>query len=600
MKQLALLLSMFALGSAARAEAQEKVDYTKQIVPLLKKYCYKCHSKDTKKKPKAGLRLDDPKLIMKGSEDGKVLVPGDPKKSSIYTRTSLPPDHDDIMPPKGDTLKKAELKILETWIKEGASFGKESGDSDPLNRNVAPVDAKAMEALRKAGALAMPLAANTNLISVSFIGGSDKVNDSHLAQLKAVADQLVWLNLAGTKVTNGGLKNLEALKNLTKLHLEKTQIGDAGLASLKGLADLEYLNLYGTQVTDAGLQQLAGLKNLKNLYVWQTKVTKGGAANLKKALPKVDINTGEELTKVAPPPPPKPTAKAINAKCPVTNKPVASATLTYKGQVIGFCCDNCPAKFKAEPIKYIGKVKEFKAPVAKKPINAKCPITGKNINPKATYEYKGQLIAFCCEKCLAKFKAEPIKFIGKVKEFRDPARAAIDGEGFIKHFLVLAPIPTETEDNGAEEINKQQIKNEAAIKPKKGQKVKIGGKEFTWKSVLAPEYFVDFREIFGETRGEDAIAYAVAYVDSPTEVKDVEVRIGTNDQGRLYLNGKQVINNEETRALDKDQDTAKVTLKKGKNVVVLKVINEKNNWQGCIRFVKGGKPLTNLKVSLNP
>jgi len=81
----------------------------------------------------------------------------------------------------------------------------------------------------------------------------------------------------------------------------------------------------------------------------------------------------------------------------------------------------------------------------------------------------------------------------------------------------------------------------------------------------------------------------------------VEVAMGSNDQGRLYINGKEAIKTTEGRTLDKDQDSAKdITLKKGVNVVVFKVINESNNWQGAVRFKKGDQPIKNLKVQTKP
>ena len=43
-----------------------------------------------------------------------------------------------------------------------------------------------------------------------------------------------------------------------------------------------------------------------------------------------------------------------------------------------------------------------------------------------------------------------------------------------------------------------------------------------------------------------------------------------------------------------------VTLVKGQNVLVLEVINEVNNWQGCARFLKDGKPVTDLAISVAP
>ena len=46
---------------------------------------------------------------------------------------------------------------------------------------------------------------------------------------------------------------------------------------------------------------------------------------------------------------------------------------------------------------------------------------------------------------------------------------------------------------------------------------------------------------------------------------------------------------------------ANVTLVKGTNVVVFKVINEANNWQGCLRFTdKGGKPVKDVKIKSAP
>jgi hypothetical protein len=61
-----------------------------------------------------------------------------------------------------------------------------------------------------------------------------------------------------------------------------------------------------------------------------------------------------------------------------------------------------------------------------------------------------------------------------------------------------------------------------------------------------------------------------------------------------------VIKFAETRTLDKDTDSADVTLAKGQNVLVFKVINEKNNWQAAARFLQGTTPVTNVRISLTP
>ncbi len=222
----------------------------------------------------------------------------------------------------------------------------------------------------------MPLAANTNLLSVNFSLAGAKIDDAALESLKGVTEQLVWLNLANTSVTDAGLKVLVGFKNLRRLHLEKTGVGDEGLASVKGLAELQYLNLYSTKVTDKGLANLGGLKKLKNVYLWQTAVTDGGAADLAKAIPGLYINRGID-----------PPAKVVEIAAPTPAPATAAA----------------------------------------KPINAKCPLSGKDIDPTKTSVYKTQTIAFCCADCKGKFDAEPAKLIGKVAEFKEPAAAPAAG-----------------------------------------------------------------------------------------------------------------------------------------------------------------------------
>jgi hypothetical protein len=173
-----------------------------------------------------------------------------------------------------------------------------------------------------------------------------------------------------------------------------------------------------------------------------------------------------------------------------------------------------------------------------------------------------------------------------------------DGEGFIRNWLVLAPIPIE-EGSGAVEIDKPLIDGEAKVKPKAGDKQKAEGKELVWTAHKSAEFFIDFLAAFGKDRGEDVCAYAVAYVNADEEMK-VKLAIGSNDQVKAFVNGKEVAKFAETRTLEKDTETAEVTLTKGQNVVVLKVINEKNNWQGCARFLKDGAPVKNIKISLTP
>jgi hypothetical protein len=173
-----------------------------------------------------------------------------------------------------------------------------------------------------------------------------------------------------------------------------------------------------------------------------------------------------------------------------------------------------------------------------------------------------------------------------------------DAEGFIRNWLVLAPIAI-AEDSGASEIDKDFLKGEAAIKPKADDKVTVDGRELIWRTHQTSDFFVDFLKAFGKERGEDVAAYAVAYVIADDEMK-VRLSIGSNDQFKAWVNGTPVLRFAETRTLEKDTDSGEVTLAKGQNVLVFKVINEKNNWQGCARFMKDGAGVTGIRISLTP
>ena len=183
--------------------------------------------------------------------------------------------------------------------------------------------------------------------------------------------------------------------------------------------------------------------------------------------------------------------------------------------------------------------------------------------------------------------------------FSAPQSAGSDSEGFIRSWLVLAPIHLDTE-SGATEIDKDYLKGtETTVRPKAGDTVSIGGKDVTWQAHNASNYYIDFLQSFGKEAGEYVVGYAVAYVVADADMK-VTLALSTNDQGKAWLNGKEIFKFAETRVLDKDTDRVEVTLNKGQNVLMLKVINEVNNWQGCARFLKDGAPVKNLTVSTTP
>jgi serine/threonine protein kinase len=178
-----------------------------------------------------------------------------------------------------------------------------------------------------------------------------------------------------------------------------------------------------------------------------------------------------------------------------------------------------------------------------------------------------------------------------------PAHAAgVNEEGFVQRWLVLAPIPLAENQSGADALDKEQVKDEAKLRVKAGDTVKVGDKTLVWKEYTCKEYALDFNVLLG-AQTEDSVAYALSYFFVPVELKGVKMKTGSDDQAKVYLNGKQVFKHAGRRALKKDEDTTEVILQTGLNVVVVKVVNEKVDWAFCVRFMdKDDKPLTNLKA----
>ena len=175
-----------------------------------------------------------------------------------------------------------------------------------------------------------------------------------------------------------------------------------------------------------------------------------------------------------------------------------------------------------------------------------------------------------------------------------------DLEGYIRHWVMLAPIALPDGETCAEALLKYQIINEAALRPKAGDKAKVGGKELTWRNVTAETNYFDFNATLNSINDHVA-GYMVTYIECDADIPDVIMAVASNDQGRIYFNGVDIYAFTEARPLMLDVDKGRVTLKKGTNIIVFKVTNEQNSWQGAMRLLdKSGAPLKGLKVKLSP
>jgi len=291
-------------------ETDSAIFYRDIIEPILSSRCYDCHSS---KKQKGQLRLDQVQFIEKGGKHGEVIVMGIPDSSLLYSRLMLPLEDEHHMPPNEKRqLSSVEIALVKSWIEEGAPFDKAVKDFRDASKitgylssilsqssrvdiipaeNVSAADTKAIAALTAKGVLVVPVGSESNYISVSFVNARSTV-DTDLEMLLPLREQLLWLNVGRTQITDEGLRVIAQLTTLSKLNLEYTGISDAGLVNLLPLKKLASLNLVGTKSGDEGTAQLSQMSNLKKIFVYQTQVTPAGVERVLTKSPALSIDTG--------------------------------------------------------------------------------------------------------------------------------------------------------------------------------------------------------------------------------------------------------------------------------------------------------------------
>ena len=112
-----------SLALAAAASAAPKVDFNREVRPLLSENCFACHGPDAKK-VKGGLRLDLREVATKPLNSGATaIMPGRTGESELVRRI-FATDPDEQMPPAEShkALTAAQKDLLKRWIAEGAEY----------------------------------------------------------------------------------------------------------------------------------------------------------------------------------------------------------------------------------------------------------------------------------------------------------------------------------------------------------------------------------------------------------------------------------------------------------------------------------------------
>jgi hypothetical protein len=185
------------------------------------------------------------------------------------------------------------------------------------------------------------------------------------------------------------------------------------------------------------------------------------------------------------------------------------------------------------------------------------------------------------------------------KERFQRVNTGADEDGFIRSWLVSGPYSSP--DQTPNELDHDWLGGEAAVVPA------VGDKWVKHDNVVGRDLDFHSANLFPDK--VNAVAYAAVYVwsarsgevllDSPDMLR-ADLRLGSDDGVKVWLNGKEIWNNPAMRAMVEDADVVSdVKLRRGWNLLLLKVGQGTGDWQAIARFTTpSGAAVPDLKYSL--
>lgn len=128
------------LAAATVAAAEERVDFLRDVRPILSGHCLKCHGPDEDRR-EGGLRLDVRDAALAATDSGqRAIVPGKPDESELIRRI-FSTDESEMMPPPAvkHPLTDAQKQILRKWIEQGAEYRPHWAFTPPAPQPLPPV-----------------------------------------------------------------------------------------------------------------------------------------------------------------------------------------------------------------------------------------------------------------------------------------------------------------------------------------------------------------------------------------------------------------------------------------------------------------------------
>jgi len=184
-----------------------------------------------------------------------------------------------------------------------------------------------------------------------------------------------------------------------------------------------------------------------------------------------------------------------------------------------------------------------------------------------------------------------------------------DKDGFLQRWMLLEPINKPNRTNTVfvdsylrEVFNKEYFPNQFTVVPKDGDQVTVEDQELTWHALDATGFNVKlFRFATNLEKQEYGVLFwAVTVVNSPREMKNVRMAVGSNSASMWWLNGDEaVLLTGDRRMVMDDFVSKRLTLKQGKNIIRGAVINGPGMSDFCVRFIdENGYPVKDLTIDI--
>jgi hypothetical protein len=190
-----------------------------------------------------------------------------------------------------------------------------------------------------------------------------------------------------------------------------------------------------------------------------------------------------------------------------------------------------------------------------------------------------------------------------------PSPKAPDNDGFLQRWLLLEPIGNSLRSNaGFSEayvrgaFTNNYFPDQFTVVPRHGDKVTVAGKELQWHALDSANWNVKlFRFAYGLDKTVYGITFwAVTVVESPREIKNVRLAVGSNSASQWWVNGEEAVGLFGDRRMVMDDCISKrLTLKKGRNVIRGAVINGPGMSDFCVRLIdENGDPVKDITLNL--